>query len=64
MALRTVASGATYRSAIHRASSSIAASKYRTGDTTFITDSIRGGTSAVGPSTQPRVSFPWNRKRT
>ena len=60
----TVANGVTYRSAIQRASSSIEASKYRTGETAFITGSIRAGISSVGPSTQPRVSLPWNRKRT
>jgi hypothetical protein len=25
---------------------------------------VRGGMSSVGPRTQPRVSFPWNRNRT
>jgi hypothetical protein len=59
-----VASGVTYRSAIQRASASIGASKNRTGDTARITGSVRGGMSSVGPRTQPRVSFPWNRNRT
>jgi hypothetical protein len=60
----TVASGATYRSDIHRASDNIGPSKNRTGDTTVGTGSIREGRSVVGPSTHPRVSLPWNRTRT
>src|SRR6266545_2792153 len=55
-----VARGATYRSLIHRNSASSRPSKKRTGETTFRTFAIRGGTSSVGPRTHPRVSRPWN----
>src|SRR6266540_3223864 len=55
-----VARGATYRSLIHRNSASNRPSKKRTGETTFRTFAIRGGTSSVGPRTHPRVSRPWN----
>jgi hypothetical protein len=61
---RTVASGVTYRSATQRASASIGASKNRTVDAARITGNVRLGRSSVGPSTQPRVSFPWKRNRT
>jgi len=59
-----VASGVTYLSLIHRASINDRSSKNRTGETSRVTGSMRGGMSWVGPRTQPRVSFPWKRNRT
>src|SRR6266540_414034 len=56
----TEASGATYRSLTHLSTSSIDGSKNRTGDTAFLTGSIRSGTSSEDPSTHPRTSRPWN----
>ena len=60
----TVASGATYRSLIHADEREHRSSKNRTGETSFVTARIRVGTSSVGPSTQPRVSFAVERDRT
>ncbi len=51
----TAASGATYRSLTHRNSSSITSSKNRTGETTFLTPSIRVPNDSEGPSTHPRI---------
>ena len=52
-------SGATYRSLTQRASASCSSSKTRSGDTAFLTASIRAGRSSVGPSTHPRTARPW-----
>ena len=53
-----------YRSLAHRSRASIAGSKYRTGETTFLIASIRAGTSSVEPRIHPRINLPWNGTRT